>query len=226
MEVPDGGVPQKPKGVHRLEGRGRLGRKVDGAWFVDVADVAASNSLASHAKVLLLLFLAALRDRASEIDLHPAEGEAGEREYRLWSVIDGEHYYASLPVHLAPLWTKELKRLAGLRSWNARLADRLRAAADLIGGRPPGPSSVGARVGTPDWSVEVAARFYRAAADRIDGRPPAPSSGTFRLGTPDWSIEVATAFYPMNDGDRCILTFAPADAARSAEARAIMDRLG
>ncbi|MDG3007975.1 hypothetical protein [Paludisphaera mucosa] len=142
--------------------------------------VEGASVMAPTGKLVFMVLLLCLQDGASEVHFQPYLDEGGDGEpcddpyedgasgglrYRLWYVINGElHDLVAPPRHLAPAIADELKRLAGLKSWRGRLAGRLRAAADRLDGRPPAPDSGTFRIGTAEWSIEVAATFHSTVA--------------------------------------------------------------
>ncbi|MDG3007972.1 hypothetical protein [Paludisphaera mucosa] len=146
-------------------GRGRLGRRADGGWFVDAADLAGFLKLPAPAKLVMMVLLLCLKDRATEVHFHPTISGDDEPGYRMWYVVDGaSHELVPPPREVGPAIAAELRRLAGLHAWRARLAGRLRAAADRLDGRPPGPASGRFHIATAAWSLEVAATFHPSRA--------------------------------------------------------------
>ncbi|MHB1558772.1 MAG: P-loop NTPase family protein [Isosphaeraceae bacterium] len=115
----------------------RLGKPVGGVSYLDVTDIAGVGGLPPHSRIVILVILLAIKDRASECRIEAWTDDAGERQCRMSHVVDGISYdLVPPPAVLAPLMIRDLKQLGGLRSWRGRLGDALRSLASRIDGKP------------------------------------------------------------------------------------------
>lgn len=92
-----------------------LASRVGGCNLIDVGEIGHYPSLSPHRKMLLLLFLLSLKDRATELRLEPQDTDSSEPGVRLSYVVNGESYeLVPPPFEIAIEVIQEIKTLAGL----------------------------------------------------------------------------------------------------------------
>ena len=117
-----------------------LVKRMNGVSVIDFSDVLPLySSVPPHRKVLLLLFLLALKDRASEVRFEHWATEPDGYRLSLYYEVDGQtHELVPPPEHLADAIIQEIKAIAGFYPMRRRFADLIRR---LVGGPMPGQSS-------------------------------------------------------------------------------------
>ncbi len=120
-----------------------LARRVGALWAVDLVRIDSFRDTPPHRRVLLLLLLLALKDRATELQFEPWRSEeAGpvEMGLRMFYEVDGQILeLVPPPACLAGPLFRDLKDVAGLNSPRHRAADLLRRLAGWIDGQAPPP---------------------------------------------------------------------------------------
>jgi len=120
-----------------------LARRAGQLWAVDLVRIDSFPDAPPHRKVLLLVFLLALKDRATEIHFEPWRSEeagAVEMGLRMFYEVDGRlHELAHPPPCLAGSLFRDLKDVAGLNSPRRRAAALLHRLAGWIDGQTPPP---------------------------------------------------------------------------------------
>jgi type IV pilus assembly protein PilB len=146
----------------------RMSRATRGE-FLDLSGLTNRPALAVTRKILYMLLLLCVKDRASELHIEPGETETGEQALDVRYVIDGEPFdLVAPPAFVANALSESLKDLAGLRSPRGRIGGLLRSLANRIDGQPFGPASGGFRVGDGNHGIEIAATFHPGPfGDRI-----------------------------------------------------------
>jgi hypothetical protein len=132
---------------------------------MDLVDVAAFPDLPAHRKVLLLVFLVVVRDRASALRFVPwrfEEGECNEGDervgFRLVYEVDGqEHELVPPPRWLSRFVAREIESLADLSRPLRRVADVLRRIASWLDGQdvPPRRGRFRVKLGGTEIGVDV-----------------------------------------------------------------------
>ena len=135
---------------------GTLATRVGGCHLVDVSETGHFPTLSPHRKVLLLLLLLSLKDRATELRFEGQETDLGEPGVRLSYVVNGEVYdLVPPPFEIAIEVIQEIKELAGLPVQRWPRSGFLRAVADWIASRSRRPAYGGFRVGAGDQVSEI-----------------------------------------------------------------------
>lgn len=138
----------------------RMNRESRGEFF-DLSKLVSLPAPTTSRKVLYLILLLCLKDRASELYIEPCETETAEEKLRLRYVIEGESYdLVPPPSFLAPVLSEGLKHLSGLRSPRGRIGDLFRSLARRIDGQPLGPTSGKFRIGNASHASEITATFH------------------------------------------------------------------
>src|SRR4051812_24157950 len=123
----------------------RFARRVGGVSIVDLnaIDPVRFREIPPHRKVLLLVLLLALKDRATEVHFEPwrsEEAEGGETGLRMLYKVNGQlHELVPPPACLAGPLFRDLKDLSGLNAPRYRISDLLRRLAGWIDGQPRPP---------------------------------------------------------------------------------------
>lgn len=117
-------------------------RAVAGVRAVDLEAMAFAPGAPAQYKILALVFLLAIKDRASEVLFEPVEaGEGGEGEpmNRMLYRVDGELLeLVPPPDHLAAPLRRAVERAAGFQTARRRAANLLRRLAGRLDGQPAG----------------------------------------------------------------------------------------
>jgi hypothetical protein len=120
-----------------------LARRAGTLWAIDLVRIDSFRDTPPHRRVLLLLLLLALKDRATELHFEPWRSEeAGSVEIglKIFYEVDGRLYeLVPPPAFLASPLFRDLKDVAGLNSPRRRAADLLRRLAGWIDGQAPPP---------------------------------------------------------------------------------------
>lgn len=146
---------------------------------IDAARVQSLGELPLTRKLLLLVLLLAVKDRATELrfEFCRYEGEDGDQGQgqllRMFYEIDGQlHELVPAPALLAPFLFREVEIIAGLDTLRGRFANLL-----------------------------------RRLASRLDGQIPPPRQRGFRLHITPYDTDIEVLFYPSDRGDRLFFRF-------------------
>lgn len=167
----------------------RLGKPVGGVSYLDLTDIAGIWGLPPHSRIVILVILLAIKDRANEVRFEAWTDDAGERQCRMSYVVDGISYdLVPPPGVLAPPMIRDLKQLGGLLSWRGRIGDALGSLASRIDGKPAVEAASGLfRVGVAPGDGDGLTRDVRVAVE------PMPRGECAILATPYDSPELALA---------------------------------
>ena len=117
-------------------------RAVDGVRALDLEAMAFAPDLPAHHKMLGMILLLAIKDRASEVHFEPAEAEAAGGAgptNRLLYMVDGELLdLVPPPDGIAAPLRRAVERAAGFRTAGRRAANLLRRLANRVDGQPAG----------------------------------------------------------------------------------------
>lgn len=102
----------------REGGRAPLARWSNGVNVIDFSDVLALCSrIGPHRRLILLLLLLAIKDRASELRFEPCLSEDGGRMLRLYYEVDGELLeLVPPPAGFLDYMLSEIKTVAGFHT--------------------------------------------------------------------------------------------------------------
>jgi type IV pilus assembly protein PilB len=113
-----------------------LAKRSNGVNIIDFSDVSSLYPrLIPLRRLLLLVLLLAIKDRASEVRFEPSNSEDEGRILRLFFQVDGElHELVPPPAHLTEEIPHELKTIAGYDTIRRRFANLLRNLARKLDG--------------------------------------------------------------------------------------------
>ncbi len=142
----------------------RLARRVGGVSVIDLVDIDSIPETPSHRKVLLLVLLLALKDRATEVHFEPWRSEDAEGDasgLRMSYGVAGQlHELVPPPACCAGPLYRDLKDVAGLNVPRRRFADLLRRLAGWIDGQPRPPRRGEFRLNLGDGHADVEVMVY------------------------------------------------------------------
>lgn len=175
-------------------------RHVGGVNRVDLDDLNLFRELAPEQRLLMLVLLLALKDRASALDFEPGPFDAPQDEgsgdragvaeigLRVFYVVDNQRIeLVPPPPSCKKMLIREIRNIAGLSGWRRRVAD-----------------------------------IFRRIADAIDGQTPMPHQGQVQLKCGDFQVAVEVLEYGTQHGARLILNLAPQPSPLAERAQAIM----
>ncbi len=170
--VPDvgEGVVRAMVSASRADRGAPLARRLRGVNVIDFSDAASLYAFTSvNRKILLLVLLLALKDRAGAVLFEPRTTEAGGHALGLFYEVDGRwHELMPPPAHLASGIIREIKAVAGFGSMRRRLADLLRRLASRLDAQIGGPSYSHFRMKAGDQKIEISALVtWSAIGDRV-----------------------------------------------------------
>src|SRR4051812_8170949 len=149
-----------------------VSRRIDGLAVVDLAPIPVYGGLPPHRKLLVMVLLLVVKDRASELHFEPYRPEDRNHDsaplLRMLYKVDGELLELVPPPE--EVWhhiRRDLEEIAGLTAPRRQIANRL-----------------------------------RRLASRIEGEPPPSRHGRFLLGIGDETLEVELAVWPSYRGER------------------------
>ena len=137
-------------------GPGKLATRLDGCSLINPSEIGRYPTLSPHRKMLLLLLLLSLKDRATELRFEPHHTDSSEPGIRVSYVVNGEIYdLVPPPFEVSLEIIQEIKKLAGLLPSRARMSGIWRAVADGIMRRSTRPAYGGFRIGAEGRVSEV-----------------------------------------------------------------------
>ena len=146
--------------ICRFDGA-ELAKRTAAGYFVDIGDFTSLQELPGYRKLLLMVFVLALRDGADELRFDPYETKAREACLRMSYVFKGVSYeLVPPPYFLFPLIILELKILAGWFSARAWIGEMFRKVAARIHHRPVRPFSGKFRIGGGGHGCEVSVTLH------------------------------------------------------------------
>lgn len=151
-------------------GRVPLARLSHGVHVIDFSDALALYSgIAPHRKMILLVLLLALKDRAGELRFEPWVSEAEGRILRLFYEVDGEFLeLVTPPACFVDCILAEVETIAGFHTGWRRLAGLLRRLARKLDGQVDGWSQSSFRVRAGDAVMDISAMIYPSEiGDRV-----------------------------------------------------------
>jgi hypothetical protein len=147
-----------------------LAKKIDGENTIYFSDITVIyDSMPPHRRVLLLVLLLALKDKASEMRFEPWATESEGRALRMFYEVEGQlHELVPPPQHLADTILHEVKAVAGFYSMRRRLADWLRRLASKLDSQTQQTSQSRFRMKAGEEFVEISSTVYGSpTGDRI-----------------------------------------------------------
>ena len=156
MLQPDSGAP--------------LVKRMNGVNVIDFSNLLPLySSVPPHRKLLLLLLLFALKNRATEVSLEPWVTEPEGYGLRLFYEVGGQlHELVPPPQHLAEKITREIKAVAGFYSMRHRLAFLLRRLANMLDAQAEQSSQSTFQMVGGDDKIDISAHVYSSEmGDRV-----------------------------------------------------------
>jgi hypothetical protein len=170
-------------------------RRVDGVNLIELDDLTLFRDLVPERRLMTLVLLLALKDRASAVDFEPgpfdsrqSEAFVGQVGLKLFYVVNDERLeLVPPPAEYKEILTREILHLAGLGTWRRRVAD-----------------------------------IFRRLADAVDGQIPMPHQGHARLKCGEFQVDVEVLEYRTDHGPRLILNLSPQPDSLSERAEAVL----
>lgn len=137
----DGAVEPRAAGLRTSDARIPLTKRVEGINVLDLADPPPFQQLIASRKMLLMLLLLALKDRATELHFGPVAIENGaSRDLSMSYKVDDTFFeLVPAPALLAPKLLHEIRTISGLTSIRAHLTVFLYRLRSKLGALPRAP---------------------------------------------------------------------------------------
>jgi hypothetical protein len=148
--------------ISRADTGAPLVKRMNGVNVIDFSDVLPLYSnVPPHRKALLLLFLLALKDHATEVRFEHWATEPDGYRLSLYYEVDGQiHELVPPPEHLAETIIREIKAVAGFGSTRRRFADLLRRLASTLGTQPGQLSLATFQIVGGNDKIDISAQAY------------------------------------------------------------------